>query len=84
MPTKTAYVFGGLLGSVVYCKVFYGAGLNHFHPDLTGKVAVVTGGNSGKLALIITPSLNIPILSNYFQGSAPKRPKSSTDSTPML
>lgn len=45
--SKKVLFLGGIIGATAYCKVFHGAGVNEHHPDMTGKVVVITGGNSG-------------------------------------
>ena len=44
---KIAAILGGSVISVALAKRFFNGGVNKHSPDLTGKVVVITGANTG-------------------------------------
>ena len=44
---KTAAYLGGSAITLVLLKYFFNGGVNRHSPDLTGKVIVITGANTG-------------------------------------
>lgn len=46
-PTTIAAISGGSVLTLAILKRFFNGGKNGFKPDLTGKVIVITGANTG-------------------------------------
>ena len=46
-PTTIAAVGGGAVVTIALLKRFFNGGKNQFFPDLTDKIVVITGANTG-------------------------------------
>ena len=44
---KVYYTLGSGILTYIFRKFYFGGGSNSYYPDLSGKIIVITGGNSG-------------------------------------